>query len=40
VRAYLVKQGETYSVRPDKTVRVEALLKRIEQIRKEQQQDK
>jgi hypothetical protein len=40
LRAYLVKQGETYSVRPDKTVRVEALLKRVEQIRKEQQQDK
>jgi hypothetical protein len=40
VRAYLVKQGDGYAVRPDKTVRVEALLKRAEQIRKEQQQDK
>ncbi|HLY09983.1 MAG TPA: hypothetical protein VKW04_11820 [Planctomycetota bacterium] len=40
VRAYLVKQGDSYSVRPDKTVRMEALLKRVEQIRKEQQQDK
>jgi hypothetical protein len=40
LRAYLVKQGETYSVRPDKTVRVEGLLKRVEQIRKEQEKDK
>jgi hypothetical protein len=40
LRAYLVKQGDGYSVRPDKTVRVEALLKRVDQIRKEQQQDK
>ncbi|HEV3029484.1 MAG TPA: hypothetical protein VG457_18035, partial [Planctomycetota bacterium] len=40
LRAYLVKQGDTYSVRPDKTVRVEALLKRVEQIQKEQQAEK
>ncbi len=40
VRAYLVKQGDGYAVRPDKTVRVEALLKRAEQIRKDQQQGK
>ncbi|HZE99332.1 MAG TPA: hypothetical protein VE981_20175, partial [Planctomycetota bacterium] len=37
IRAYLVKQGEEYSVRPDRTVRVEALLKRAEAIRKEQE---
>jgi len=40
VRAYFVKQGDVYTVRTDKTVRVEALLKRIEAIRKEQGQDK
>lgn len=40
LRAYLVKQGEVYAVRADKTVRVEALLKRVEQIRKENGQDK
>jgi hypothetical protein len=40
VRSYLVKLGETYSVRPDKTVRMEALLKRVEQIQKEQQAEK
>jgi hypothetical protein len=40
LRAYLVKQGDTYSVRPDKTVRVEALLKRVEEIQKEQQDKK
>ncbi|MBV8878489.1 MAG: hypothetical protein JO332_00860 [Planctomycetaceae bacterium] len=40
LRAYFVKQGDGYAVRPDKTVRVEALLKRVEQIKKEQEQDK
>jgi hypothetical protein len=40
IRAYFVKQGDVYTVRADKTVRVEALLKRIEAIRKEQGQDK
>ncbi|HLY72805.1 MAG TPA: hypothetical protein VKU80_01695 [Planctomycetota bacterium] len=40
VRSYLVKLGETYSVRPDKTVRLEALLKRVEQIQKEKQAEK
>jgi hypothetical protein len=40
IRAYLVKQGDGYVVRPDKTVRVEALLKRAEQIKKEQDQQK
>lgn len=37
VRAYLVRQGDGYAVRPDRTTRVEALLRRIEQIRKEQE---
>lgn len=37
LRAYLLKQGDTYTVRPDKTVRMEALLKRVEQIKKDQQ---
>jgi hypothetical protein len=40
VRAYLVKEGDAYRVRADRTVRVEALLKRAEQIRKEQEQQK
>jgi len=35
IRAYLTKQGDGYAVRPDRTVRVEALLRRAEQIRKE-----
>lgn len=39
-RAYLVPQGDGYAVRADRTVRVEALLRRVEQIRKEQEQDK
>lgn len=40
VRAYLVKQGDAYAVRPDRTVRVEAILKRAEEIRKEQEKQK
>jgi hypothetical protein len=40
IRAYLLKQGDGYIVRPDKTVRVEALLRRAEQIKKEQEQQK
>lgn len=40
VRAYLVKQGDGYAVRPDRTVRMEALLKRAAQIQKEQEKDK
>jgi hypothetical protein len=37
VRAYLAKEGDAYRVRADRTVRVEALLRRAEQIQKEQQ---
>jgi len=40
VRAYLVKEGDAYRVRADRTVRVEALLRRAEQIKKEQEQQK
>jgi hypothetical protein len=35
-----VKEGDAYRVRADRTVRVEALLRRTEQIRKEQEQQK
>jgi hypothetical protein len=35
-RAYLLKQGDAVVVRPDRTARVEAILKRAEEIRKGQ----
>jgi hypothetical protein len=32
VRTYLIKQGETYVVRPERAARVEAILKRAADI--------